>query len=404
MISVTAPWASAWSVPVGSRAFLAGAVADLPDVRLVAVADSDPSRAADLATAAGARAVPRWEDLLTDPEVAVVAIMTPPSSHAAIARAALEAGRHVWCEKPLATDAAAAADVCRSRRAVGPRPGRRPRAALQPVAACAGSVAGLAARAAAAVRVRERRQRRGPRLRPLVLGRGHERGDPRRARGALLRRGPPAGRHPARGGAGDVGVARGRDRRPGQCHHPAPRRSARRLHARVLARAPLRTPADASRLRHRRGTRRRLDPGAGRPRRVDRRRRRRPRGRAAPAGRRALRRRRTPARPGRRHHGRGAAGRRTDDRGRPGQHPRRAAPRPRRADAGRARSQGAGLRRERPGRLRRPRPCVSRLAPRPSPAPARAGPPSSSPTRPAARRRTERPSTSNPGRQPPTDS
>ena len=92
--------------------FLAGAVADLPDVRLVAVADSDPSRAADLATAVGARAVTRWEDLLTDPEVAVVAIMTPPSSHATIARAALEAGRHVWCEKPLATDAASAADVC----------------------------------------------------------------------------------------------------------------------------------------------------------------------------------------------------------------------------------------------------------------------------------------------------
>ena len=92
--------------------FLAGAVADLPDVRLVAVADSDASRAADLASAVGARAVTRWEDLLTDPEVDVVALMTPPSSHATIARAALEAGRHVWCEKPLATDATAAADVC----------------------------------------------------------------------------------------------------------------------------------------------------------------------------------------------------------------------------------------------------------------------------------------------------
>ena len=100
--------------------FLAGAVADLPDVRLVAVADSDPSRAADLASALGARAVTRWEDLLTDPEVAVVAIMTPPSSHATIARAALEAGRHVWCEKPLATDAASAADV----RAAAERSGR----------------------------------------------------------------------------------------------------------------------------------------------------------------------------------------------------------------------------------------------------------------------------------------
>lgn len=95
----------------GFARFLAGAVADLPDVRLVAVADRDPSRAAALASAVGARAVARWEDLLTDPAVDVVAIMTPPSSHATIARAALEAGRHVCCEKPLATDPAGAADV-----------------------------------------------------------------------------------------------------------------------------------------------------------------------------------------------------------------------------------------------------------------------------------------------------
>jgi predicted dehydrogenase len=100
--------------------FLADAVADVPDVQVVAVADSDPSRAADLATALGARAVTRWEDLLADLEVAVVAIMTPPSSHATIARAALEAGRHVLCEKPLATDAASAAEV----RAAAERSGR----------------------------------------------------------------------------------------------------------------------------------------------------------------------------------------------------------------------------------------------------------------------------------------
>jgi predicted dehydrogenase len=103
----------------GFARFLADAVGDLPDVRVVAVADSDARRAADLATAAGARAVPCWEDLLTDPEVAVVAIMTPPSSHAAIARAALEAGRHVFCEKPLATDPSAAADVLRAAERSG---------------------------------------------------------------------------------------------------------------------------------------------------------------------------------------------------------------------------------------------------------------------------------------------
>ena len=95
----------------GFAGFVAGAVADVPDVRVVAVADRDPSRATELASAVGARAATRWEDLLVDPEVDVVAIMTPPSSHAPIATAALDAGRHVWCEKPLATDATAAAGV-----------------------------------------------------------------------------------------------------------------------------------------------------------------------------------------------------------------------------------------------------------------------------------------------------
>jgi predicted dehydrogenase len=100
--------------------FLVEAVADLPDVRVVAVADADPSRAAALAADLGVRAVDHWEDLLTDDEVACVAIMTPPSTHATIARRALAAGRHVWCEKPLATDAVAAAEV----RAAADRSGR----------------------------------------------------------------------------------------------------------------------------------------------------------------------------------------------------------------------------------------------------------------------------------------
>jgi len=91
--------------------FLAGAVADLPDVRLVAVADSEPSRAAALGIELDARTVTRWEELLTDDEVDVVVVTTPPASHAAIATAALEAGRHVLCEKPLGIDAASASDL-----------------------------------------------------------------------------------------------------------------------------------------------------------------------------------------------------------------------------------------------------------------------------------------------------
>ena len=49
------------------------------------------------------------EALLADPDIDVVHVCTPNATHAAIARAAIEAGRHVICEKPLATSSADAA-------------------------------------------------------------------------------------------------------------------------------------------------------------------------------------------------------------------------------------------------------------------------------------------------------
>jgi predicted dehydrogenase len=44
----------------------------------------------------------RFEDVLEDPRVNAVAIATPVSTHFALAQAALEAGKHVFVEKPLA--------------------------------------------------------------------------------------------------------------------------------------------------------------------------------------------------------------------------------------------------------------------------------------------------------------
>jgi predicted dehydrogenase len=49
-----------------------------------------------------------WRALLARPDVDVVSIVTPPSLHRAMAVAALEAGKHVLCEKPTALDAAEA--------------------------------------------------------------------------------------------------------------------------------------------------------------------------------------------------------------------------------------------------------------------------------------------------------
>src|SRR6202012_2314102 len=42
------------------------------------------------------------ETMLADPQVGVLVIATPHDTHADLAARALEAGRHVWCEKPLA--------------------------------------------------------------------------------------------------------------------------------------------------------------------------------------------------------------------------------------------------------------------------------------------------------------
>lgn len=81
---------------------LAAAFARTPRVRVVACADAAPEAARSCAAALrGATALP-VEDLLSSPEVDAVAVATPSHTHRAVAGRALEARRHVWCEKPMA--------------------------------------------------------------------------------------------------------------------------------------------------------------------------------------------------------------------------------------------------------------------------------------------------------------
>ncbi len=44
-----------------------------------------------------------YEKMLNDPEIGAVVLATPPATHFALAKKAIEAGKHVWVEKPLST-------------------------------------------------------------------------------------------------------------------------------------------------------------------------------------------------------------------------------------------------------------------------------------------------------------
>ena len=82
--------------------------------RLLAVGSRDPARSAAFAGDHGlARAYGSYEQLVADPDLDVVYIATPHPAHQPCARLALDAGKHVLVEKPLALNAAQAATIAR---------------------------------------------------------------------------------------------------------------------------------------------------------------------------------------------------------------------------------------------------------------------------------------------------
>ncbi len=82
------------------------------DLDLRWLCDLDEERARQVALGVGGlRTTPDLEVVLSDPSVDAVAIATPARTHLQVARQALEAGKHVLVEKPLATSYADAAEL-----------------------------------------------------------------------------------------------------------------------------------------------------------------------------------------------------------------------------------------------------------------------------------------------------
>jgi len=109
-----------WMGAVHSRAYnrLTHHFDDCPRPVLVAVADHAPGRAEAAAARFGARRhCLDWRDLITDPDIDAVSVTVPNFLHREIGCAVLEAGKHLWIEKPVGLSAADATAVAEAAAA-----------------------------------------------------------------------------------------------------------------------------------------------------------------------------------------------------------------------------------------------------------------------------------------------
>jgi predicted dehydrogenase len=88
--------------------------------RVAAIAGRDAAKATAVAEKLEiGRGCGDWREIVEDPNIGAIAIAVPPCEQAAIAIAAAEAGKHLFCEKPLAADDKAAAAMLDAAQKAG---------------------------------------------------------------------------------------------------------------------------------------------------------------------------------------------------------------------------------------------------------------------------------------------
>jgi len=103
----------------GFGEFCLDAFSAMDDVRVAAVADVYTPAADRLGAKFGVPAFGDPAELIARDDVGLVHIATPPASHHELALAAIRAGKHVLCEKPLATSVADADEIVAAAAAAG---------------------------------------------------------------------------------------------------------------------------------------------------------------------------------------------------------------------------------------------------------------------------------------------
>ncbi len=107
-------------IGTGNRgSYVLKGVLEQPNARVAALCDIKPARL-DAAASAAAKDNPTtytdWRKIIDRKDIEAVFIATPPHLHAEMAIAALQAGKHIYCEKPIGVTPEQVRDVVKAAR------------------------------------------------------------------------------------------------------------------------------------------------------------------------------------------------------------------------------------------------------------------------------------------------